>query len=585
MILVTAINLNIGQEDYTISENGEYYFYNSGTYEIKIFGSSGNGCKDSSFSIAGTDIGVGGGGGGGAFGYFRINMTGNDAENNKVKITYDDNNDFTVEIKSRNPKNEEVWQAEYNVTAGEDGQNLLNNLTTATGGTINFISGSSLEKAEFLEYAFGSAGTNGQNATGKEFNIGLGTINYSVSGGEGGSYTASDGKTYKGFPGGNGIINTVISGINQSASDGQKGKIIITRVSNSNPGTGTEGGSGTNPDPETPGDSTTTPNILTKKSIQELKTKINTELQRRCYYGNISSAGYEVDGITDKKLNFNQKDPAITDNINNNLIDPINLIFIDKNGIIQNGLSEIEKVPISYSYINTIENKLDSIGPTKYPASNVTGKDAAHGCKNLCTGFCSSTCGSGCRGNCGESCSLGCGAKSGGTSSPGSPASCDSCGTSCSVKCGDCTSACSGTCGVGCGPCSAFCSSVCSACSSECTGGSASSIDCMCSGLCSTACTKGCYGCNTTCEGSCGSKDCNSGCSVECGSSCTATCGGCGNTCGSGSATPATEAGCNSCYGDCQSCGSECTGSCRKKCEGTCLNTCKDYCSASSKSS
>lgn len=40
--------------------------------------------------------------------------------------------------------------------------------------------------------------------------------------------------------------------------------------------------------------------ILTKESIQELKTKINTELQRRCYYGNISPAGYEVDGVTNK---------------------------------------------------------------------------------------------------------------------------------------------------------------------------------------------------------------------------------------------------------------------------------------------
>ena len=217
-------------------------------------------------------------------------MTGNDADNNKVKITYS-NNDFTVEIKSRNPKNNNIWQANYNVIAGEDGKDLLNGLTTAAGGVISYVSGSNLENAEFLEYAFGSAETNGQNATGMDLDLsimGLGKGNYSVSGGLGGSYSASDGNSYAGFSGGNGIINTVIPSINQSASDGQKGKIIITRVSNSNSGTGTEGGSGTtpNPDPETPGGSGTTPsqpiegiNILTSTSIKDLKNKIGTEIQ------------------------------------------------------------------------------------------------------------------------------------------------------------------------------------------------------------------------------------------------------------------------------------------------------------------
>lgn len=130
--------------------------------------------------------------------------------------------------------------------------------------------------------------------------------------------------------------------------------------------------------------------ILTANSIQELKERVNQEISRRKYYGNISS----------KAPNYNTPNSGViaqASEINNNIIEPLNLIDndLDKESI---------NNPIKYSYINNKLNELDDY-------TQVTIKNASHGCNAMCTGFCSSACADMC---------VGCGGTAmGGTSNSG----------------------------------------------------------------------------------------------------------------------------------------------------------------------
>ena len=62
-----------------------------------------------------------------------------------------------------------------------------------------------------------------------------------------------------------------------------------------------------------------TPNILTSTSIKELKERVNKEISRRKYYGNIS---FVAPGYTTP----NSNDIAKVSEINDNVINKLNLI-------------------------------------------------------------------------------------------------------------------------------------------------------------------------------------------------------------------------------------------------------------------
>ena len=78
--------------------------------------------------------------------------------------------------------------------------------------------------------------------------------------------------------------------------------------------------------------------ILTANSIQKLKERVNQELTRRKYYGNISSAAPDYDTPNSNVV-------AQASEINNFVINKLNLINTKLTG------REINS-PINYSYIN-----------------------------------------------------------------------------------------------------------------------------------------------------------------------------------------------------------------------------------------
>ena len=130
--------------------------------------------------------------------------------------------------------------------------------------------------------------------------------------------------------------------------------------------------------------------ILTADSIQELKERVNQEISRRKYYGNISSEAPKYDTPSSGVI-------AQANEINKNIINKLNLI---DNKLTQENINN----PIRYSYINNKLNELDDY-------IQITVKDASHGCNTMCTGFCSSTCADMC---------VGCGGTAmGGTSNSG----------------------------------------------------------------------------------------------------------------------------------------------------------------------
>ena len=160
--------------------------------------------------------------------------------------------------------------------------------------------------------------------------------------------------------------------------------------------------------------------ILTANSIQELKERVNQEISRRKYYGNISSEAPNYDTPSSGVI-------AQANEVNNNIIEPLNLIDndLDKESI---------NNPIKYSYINNKLNELDDY-------TQVTIKNASHGCNTMCTGFCSSTCADmcvGCGGTAmGGTSNSGGGSGSSNTGSLGSTA--PGCTGGCSINCyGDC---------------------------------------------------------------------------------------------------------------------------------------------------
>ena len=126
--------------------------------------------------------------------------------------------------------------------------------------------------------------------------------------------------------------------------------------------------------------------ILTATSIKELKKRVNQEISRRKYYGNISSAAPTYNTPNSNVV-------AQASEINDNIINKLNLINIK---LTQENINN----PIKYSYIN---NQL-----TAFEGNS----NSNTGCRQACTGFCSTACADMCVG-CGET------AKGGTSSSSG----------------------------------------------------------------------------------------------------------------------------------------------------------------------
>lgn len=160
--------------------------------------------------------------------------------------------------------------------------------------------------------------------------------------------------------------------------------------------------------------------ILTATSIQDLKERVNQEISRRCYYGNISSAAPDYDTPNSETI-------VQASEINNNIIEPLNLI---DNGLDKESINN----PIKYSYIN---NQLITFEGN---SNNNTG------CRQACTGFCSTACADMCQG-CGTTAQGGTSSTSG---AQNGTTSCTSCGSSCSESCGTGCSGCVGGCGASC---------------------------------------------------------------------------------------------------------------------------------------
>lgn len=149
--------------------------------------------------------------------------------------------------------------------------------------------------------------------------------------------------------------------------------------------------------------------ILTKKSIQELKVAVNNEIKRREFYGNISSKATNYTDAS-KDLALNNNTIALASDINEKIINPlqfINTIIYNKNN--NNNKVELKDEessnPIIY-YVNTALNYLD--GYTEISKKDSTFTRSTHGCNIACTGFCSTTCGNGCGNSCSDTCSDDC---------------------------------------------------------------------------------------------------------------------------------------------------------------------------------
>ena len=177
---------------------------------------------------------------------------------------------------------------------------------------------------------------------------------------------------------------------------------------------------------------------ITIDEIQAIKNRLNAEMTRRKYNGDLTSyAGdeYQFEAITPKVTKVNKS-------IYNKLVEPLNAVKSSFTTISDGELKHI----LRDDYLE-IESKL-----TLYE-SNSSYTSSTNDCGAACSGLCITQCSTGCTGCTGT------------------------CSTTCS---GSCTGSCSGSCTGGCSGCG-------SSCGSTCTGGCSG-----CSGLCQTGCENTC---------------------------------------------------------------------------------------------
>lgn len=208
--------------------------------------------------------------------------------------------------------------------------------------------------------------------------------------------------------------------------------------------------------------------LIYAADLIELKSRVKSEMQRRCKNGSISSYG---DSSWDYE-EIPQKDNPVKEEHYAKIRTPISKIS-EENLPPQ----EVKSMPSLTSLDARLEINRSQSGKSS----------TSHGCNASCTGLCYNSCNS-CTGCTGCSGCGGCGGCSGcsGTCSGSCTDSCEGC-TGCSTGCLGCTGTCQGHC--------TSCTGGCKGCTGSCTG--------SCSG-CGDQCT-GCTGCSG-CGGSCSSK-------------------------------------------------------------------------------
>lgn len=193
--------------------------------------------------------------------------------------------------------------------------------------------------------------------------------------------------------------------------------------------------------------------MLTAEELIALKSKVEAEMKRRCYYGSLAAFAdvkFEHAPIRGQPVYAEQ---------GKKVIEPL-LQIQDRGDLNIDGLKEGERIPSFFDA--NLSDYVDELAK-----ETVNGSSSS--CRGACTGLCVGTCGNGCSG-----CTAVCG--------------------------GTCESACTKTCGTACGSCTSSCNV---ACQSTCTGGcntTCTGCKSVCGASCNTSCSAACGGC-TGCNG------------------------------------------------------------------------------------
>lgn len=163
----------------------------------------------------------------------------------------------------------------------------------------------------------------------------------------------------------------------------------------------------------------TSGNKITASDFNNLKTRVNNEMARRCYTGSLASYNTSV------SVNAGQTATAAQANSIINGVRAINT----------SGLPASASKGSSIVQLNTLSSKLsDYAGREKVGSSS----GCASNCSGLCQG-CTGTCTGGCTGSCSGSCT----SCSGNCS--GDCKGCSGCGSGCAGGCWGCGGQCSGS--------------------------------------------------------------------------------------------------------------------------------------------
>lgn len=218
---------------------------------------------------------------------------------------------------------------------------------------------------------------------------------------------------------------------------------------------------------------------ITPSEVIQLRDRLKTELQRRCYFGDVSNlannTGFSPNPISGQKT-YVQQGKAVIDNF---------LAIEDFGDLVT--VKENQPIPNAFT--------LDDMGAeiTRLSGEKITGETAAShqlpghtnkpietsSCRGACTGLCVGNCAGNCNGCIG--CSTGC-------------QGCTGCSTTCS---NDCYSGCQG-----CRGCNSGCSGSCRVQCTNCTGGCGGGCTGGCASGCTVGCTGGCVNGCTSCTGS-----------------------------------------------------------------------------------
>lgn len=177
---------------------------------------------------------------------------------------------------------------------------------------------------------------------------------------------------------------------------------------------------------------------ITSDEIVAIKNRLNAEMNRRKYNGDLSSyAGeaYQFESITPKVTKINK-------NIYNKLVEPLNAINSSFTTIADGELKQI----LRDDYLD-IESELTLYESNDSYTSSTN--DCGAACSGLCITQCSTEC-TGCTGTCNTTCSGSCSTTCSGTCTGGCSGCGSSCGSGCSGSCSGCSGcgSCDGTCQV-----------------------------------------------------------------------------------------------------------------------------------------